>query len=731
MPKKLAISIIVLIALLLPLIIPVGTAFAATDTSPSCTNQKPADWGNLFNGVVMTGGALFLLNFTTSFLADPPSGGASVLGTGVEIDVGGVLEPLDEVVDKLFDKWMWVVGLGIIGTLAVHITALLVDYGLILNASLGADNAVLLTGYNIILGLVNLGFVIAIIIIAFATMFRRAGWDIKSSLIKLVIAAALINFSLFFGLQVSNFSNKLTEVMLGDICPGNSLASTFNFNRTYDVIEKTLDSSNNTKGSLGRSLTEKGLDVLYDVLDEIPIDIVALFFGAILTIVGAATLLGLFLFLMARYVMVIILLVFMPFIWLSFIFPKLNVPGIGDISWSGWWGKYLKWNLNGPLIAFFLYLTALMSNYLNDPKTIASVAGQGPISGLAQILIVIAFSLGGLYMANKLGIAGASMIYGGMAKVGKTGLARLKASGIRMAGAPLRTERAKKIMGQLAGGKVVIPGTKLTIPGTKDIGRLGIRAEAYGRKQAEAEVNKYSGLTSEQKKQVLSGLPPGAMHAKIMKELMDKGELENPEQYITRKIKSGFKRSGHESVYKALEQYAVATIESIEAMAKGDVDEAAKIVQKEILALAKPGDIGKKIKLSGAFSQLNRNKYKTEEAYNEAVRKANTKARLITRALILDSPENIRATFKSLAPGAEKIAFSAAVNDTHSALTGTPSVVIPERVKEFFTASPAKKVIEGGTISGWEKLSKDVYSESEKETLSRDDLRAIIKEDKG
>lgn len=79
---------------------------------------------------------------------------------------------------------------------AISLTAYLIEWAIewgqdVLNLSIVKE------GWNIVLNFANLGFVLAIIVIAFATIFRVESYALKQTLWKLIVAAILVNFSLF------------------------------------------------------------------------------------------------------------------------------------------------------------------------------------------------------------------------------------------------------------------------------------------------------------------------------------------------------------------------------------------------------------------------------------------------------------------------------------------------------------------------------------------------------
>jgi len=350
----------------------------------SCdTNLSPAATLNAIGTLIKSGLTLGTADVITSFLKGLPV-------------IGGAFEPFDETVSFLYGQYLNSLLYGSLASLAVYLIGSLVQFALVINANLTTDNYIISAGYGVIYELVTFGFVVGIIIIAFATMLRRSDWDAKSALVRLIIAALLINFSLFFAGLLLNVSTKITEVLITNACTGKLLVEQFNFITLSDKISLFI-------GTMNGGVAEQAIK-----------SIIAVFFAGALSIIGALSLLGIFIYLMIRYVSVIILLIFMPIAWLGFVFPSLDIPGLGN-AWKGWWKDFTKWIIYGPLMAFFMYLTATMISGFTDPNNqlIVSNAGQG-VQAIGQLFVVVMLSLGSLYAAKEISGVGSGLILAGV-----------------------------------------------------------------------------------------------------------------------------------------------------------------------------------------------------------------------------------------------------------------------------------------------------------------------------
>ena len=100
--------------------------------------------------------------------------------------------------------------LGFIASATFYLGGQLVTFALKINLTL-LNSPIIESGWQIVLSFANLGFVLAIIIIAFATIFRLENYAMKQVLWKLIVAALLVNFSLVIAGAFINVSDVLAE----------------------------------------------------------------------------------------------------------------------------------------------------------------------------------------------------------------------------------------------------------------------------------------------------------------------------------------------------------------------------------------------------------------------------------------------------------------------------------------------------------------------------------------
>ncbi len=354
---------------------------------------------NISLGLII--GMVLVLPFA-AFAQTPAVAGAAAAGEPAQVSCGfDVFCHMSK-----FFNWVSLLIGSLIGYVAGLFMALAVGFIQIL-INLGQQimtSPLVTTGFKISLNVANLGFVLAIIVIAYTTIFRVAGYETKELFRKLVVAALLINFSFAIAGVVIDFNNVfgnffISAVSGGDISTfGNNLANSLSIQKLTGIVPGTAGA--------GGEILKAGASFFAAFASVAATAI----FSVILVIVFFATAF----MLLIRYLIITFLLIVMPIAWLSWVFPKM-----GHI-WSEWWSTFFKWNLFFPAVSFFLYLGILTSQKIGTlvASGSASSAALGAANtftgvtsniavGFLQILVQIGILVGGLIMAQKMGIRGA------------------------------------------------------------------------------------------------------------------------------------------------------------------------------------------------------------------------------------------------------------------------------------------------------------------------------------
>ena len=202
-------------------------------------------------------------------------------------------------------------------------------------------------GYQVILNLTNLGFVLAIIIIAYATIFRRQSYAMNKTLGKLVIAALLVNFSFAIASGIISVSNNLTQYMVDKM--GSDLSTSLATLLNPQILIKVNDDPNWLKTV--KALTD--VDYLLKLL-------LSLLFVLVFTIAVFLIFAGIFIMLLIRVVYLALLLIIMPIVWLAWIFPNTAS------YWKKWWNEFIRWTFFAPIMMLGMYLIVVTGQEMKN-----------------------------------------------------------------------------------------------------------------------------------------------------------------------------------------------------------------------------------------------------------------------------------------------------------------------------------------------------------------------------
>lgn len=209
----------------------------------------------------------------------------------------------------------------------------------------------------------NMLFIVALIWMAFATMFDAGKMKFSDNIWKLVIVAVLINFSLAIGGLVVDASQVVTNVFLNTIGnPGERIGQYLN--PSLFITDET-----------GRPNPE--------LLKSLDITLASGF-----TLIAAVILSGMFMFSMLvatlfsifRIFFIWGLLIVSPLAWISYIFPGTRQ------YFKMWWDNFLGWNLYLPVYLFFLYIGLVFLSQRDTiiEKIAGDNGGQAVLSGLTN-----------------------------------------------------------------------------------------------------------------------------------------------------------------------------------------------------------------------------------------------------------------------------------------------------------------------------------------------------------
>lgn len=358
-------------------------------------------------------------------------------------------------------------------------------------------------GFPVVLGVANMFFVLILLWIAIATIFDFEPYTARSLLLKLIIAALLINFSLPIGRAVINLSNGIGRIFYDNITAQGSITLAvvrmFNVEAIQkafleapppglcaglsrgDCAEKVFGATQK-KASDGQVLSAAGCHQILNAPGAVPglsaetlqekqticthlvklatletnkamgedvYTLLAMATGvkilvypiAIFVLFAAAILL------VSRIVALTFLLILGPLAFLSLILPAMRQ------FWTMWWDRLFKWSFFLPAFMFFFWLTFAVIRQIPRSFFTAQVGSQQVLdvwAAMGSYLLAAAFMIGGLIVSSQLGIHGASMVTGW----GK---------GMSKAAGKWTKDRGWKYAGKAAEGAMRVPGLRQAI----------------------------------------------------------------------------------------------------------------------------------------------------------------------------------------------------------------------------------------------------------------------------
>ncbi len=288
---------------------------------------------------------------------------------------------------------------GLVGGSILTLASLLTSYFFTLNTEILPDKFHMIeNGFRICLGIANLIFVIALIIIAFATILNVQEYSAKKLLGKLIVTAVLVNFSYLIVGVFLDMSHVLTMFFIS----GGGVANVgAKFGESIGAIlqpQKFLV----TPDIANLSTTVFSSEWLQMVLGAV--------MGSIFTWIAAIVMLSIAIMFLVRYIYLAVLIILMPLAW-----SLPLIPGMSEMS-SKWWSKFTQQVLYLPAATFFIYLSMRLAlslqsshdGFSTDLANTTTSYSNLPFAPqlIMQMIIPTGFLVASLIVASKLGGAG-------------------------------------------------------------------------------------------------------------------------------------------------------------------------------------------------------------------------------------------------------------------------------------------------------------------------------------
>ncbi len=264
-------------------------------------------------------------------------------------------------------------------------------FDLTLMMSVGFYNApVVDAAWGILRDFSNMFFIVALIIMAFATIFEVSGYNFKSMIVRFLIAAVMINFSLALSKTFLQFSDILSHVFL------------------------------NALGDISSQLGQ-GLRVVNTTPNPGSISVFGSFFGGILqtSITGIWGLILIGIVIMSMGTATAFIFVRIPIIWFLLVFAPIPIllsifPGTKK-NFDWWLNMMLGWGLYLPVFLFFLYFGMYFLSKQDEILTAVNlgntaIPGDVTFQMIFSYFLACFFILGGVKTANSISFIASSNV---------------------------------------------------------------------------------------------------------------------------------------------------------------------------------------------------------------------------------------------------------------------------------------------------------------------------------
>lgn len=255
----------------------------------------------------------------------------------------------------------------------------------------------IINAWVIVRDLCNMFFILILLVVAFATILRIESYQWKKILPKLLIMAVLINFSRTICGLIIDASQVIMLTFVNAWGSGGDFVDMTKMTKYFASVYSE------------QFTIEKLKSADFSVLNIVAGMLIGIMF---LIISGIVLLVALAVFVM-RVVMLWIYIVLSPLAFLAAAFPS------GQKYATQWWSEFVKYILNGPVLAFFIWLALISSRTITDSVNGLAPAGDtNQCFGLTQgmclnnflpFIISIGMLLGGLMITQQIGGVGSSI----------------------------------------------------------------------------------------------------------------------------------------------------------------------------------------------------------------------------------------------------------------------------------------------------------------------------------
>ena len=340
---------------------------------------------------------------------------------------GGWLGPSWEDIMHLLNSVLFMFA-SMLGWVAMKIFALVI---MVCQYNTFVTSLAVVKAWVLIRDVCNMGFVVILLIIAFAQILNVQKYSIKTLLPKVLITAVLINFSkLLCGLMID-----VSQVVMMTFVNGFQATAGANLVNGLGLAKLMKLSAENSENGAAKGSGPTGAQIF-----------LALCLGILILIAMICVMFFIALILVMRIVTLWLLVILAPAAWAFSMFP-----GMGEGKYNDWWKNFGSTVAVGPFMAFFLWISLLvMSNpdqmiaNMNEMNAgIEAKSGDKPAVGALDNLAQAAMGLV-LLMASLIAAQEGGGAIGKLAAKGQSvATAAVQKTAMKFSGAQAVADRGK------------------------------------------------------------------------------------------------------------------------------------------------------------------------------------------------------------------------------------------------------------------------------------------------
>jgi hypothetical protein len=298
-------------------------------------------------------------------------------------------------------------------------------FGELYNQNFGAP---IETAWSIIRDLINFALIFGLVYVGFRFILNADDSGAKRNLVTLILAALLVNFSLFFAKAVVDIANSAAVAFAQSLDEGaTQVIDVSDGFATVLGLGTVLDQEGQlTSAAAGGSSAGAYISYLFVLM--------AILLVAAFVFAAAAALIAI------RFIVLSFMLVFSPIVVLGMIFPFFR--GLS----TKWLNTFLGQAFMAPAMFLMIYVSFLILQGLKQGGNVATDAlAQGgsndpsTLGALTFYILGMGFLIGSLIVAQKMGAAGASTVVSlgkgavrsGKSFAGRQTLGRVANSGLK------------------------------------------------------------------------------------------------------------------------------------------------------------------------------------------------------------------------------------------------------------------------------------------------------------